>query len=104
MKKFKVRIEDAGKLIYFKNRKIRSPFIIELTEDELERFGITLNAAGVEKYTINEIKDEKEELEETISTEILEKEEVAIEEMDFTITSTPKTILEKLLQDSENGE
>lgn len=101
MKKHKVRVEMPGKLIFFNNRKIRTPFELELTDHELDKFKVALHAAGVEDYSVNKIKD-KDDVEEAIL--IPQKEEVVIEDLEIDEINEPKTILEKLLRDDKNGE
>lgn len=101
MKKYKVRVETPGKLIFFKNRKVRTPFELDLTDHELERFKVSLHLAGVEEYSVNEIK-ETDDVEEYIF--IPQKEEVVIEDLNIDEIDEPTTILEKLLRDDKNGE
>jgi len=101
MKKHKVKVEIPGKVIYFKNRKIRTPFVLELTTSELEKFKFTLYAAGVEEYSVNEIKGTDDVEEDVI---IPQKEEVVIEDLNIEDIDEPSTILEKLLRDDKNGE
>ena len=103
MKKYKVRIETPGKVIFFKNRKIRTPFVLELTEGEVKLFHMTMTSHGIEKYEIEEIKQNTDE---DVWEEVITKDkEVVIEELysnqDF---KEPSTILEKLLADEKNGE
>jgi len=102
MKKHKVKVEILGKVIFFKNRKIRTPFVLELTDTELDKFKFVLHAAGVEEYSVNEIKETDDDFEELVS--IPQKEEVVIEDLNIEDIDEPTTILEKLLRDDKNGE
>jgi tmRNA-binding protein len=102
MKKYRVRVETPGKLIFFKNRKVRTPFELDLTEHELEIFKVSLHLAGVEEYSVNEIKKTDDDVEESII--IPQKEEVVIEDLNIDEIDEPTTILEKLLRDDKNGE
>jgi hypothetical protein len=101
MNKYKVRVGMTGKMIFFKNRKIRSPFELELTKHELDRFKISLHQAGVEEYSVSEIK-ETDDVEETMF--IPQREEVVIEDLNIDEMDEPISILEKLLRDDKNGE
>jgi hypothetical protein len=102
MKVHKVRVESPGKLIRFKNRKMRTPFTLELADTELEKFKVILHAAGVEEYSVNKIKVKDDVEEPTVI--IPHKEEVVIEDMNFDEMDEPMSILEKLLRDDKIGE
>ncbi|MCK5603322.1 hypothetical protein KAR91_15670 [Candidatus Pacearchaeota archaeon] len=103
MKQYKVEVRDLGKLIFFKDKKIRSPFVLEMTERDIGLFKRTMAANGVEKYEIKEIGETDSD---DFDNEIVvfdEDKEVVIEDM-FVEEKEPSTILEKLLRDDKNGE
>ncbi len=104
MKKYMVEVRDIGKLIFFKDKKIRSPFVLELADSDIELFKRTMAANGVEQY---EIKDFKEDVDNDIWNETVipdEDKEVVIEDLFVEEAKEPSTILEKLLKDDKNGE
>lgn len=104
MKKYKVRIEVPGKVIFFNNRKIRSPFELELADNEIDLFKLTMTSNGISKYTIEDIEDIKEDDKNTWEEIIAVKDaEVVIEDL-YIEEDEPNTILEKLLRDERNGE
>lgn len=102
MKKYCVKIETPGKTIFFRNRKNRSPFTLEIFESEIKMLEAAMRASAVADYSISEITDDVKEdtwediivspiSEETVVEELIEEEE-------------PKTLLDKLLRDDKNGE
>ena len=101
--KYNVIVKKPGKMVFFRNRKIRSPFILEIDESEINlvKSAMISGAVTESEYSIELITDDvKEETWEDII--IPEKEEVVIE--DLVEEEEPKTLLEKLLRDDENGE
>ncbi len=103
MKKFKVRVEISGKVIFFRDRKIRTPFEIELTDKDLELFKFAMNSSGISDYTFEEIKEGDESTWEDII--VPNDKEVVIEDL-YVVEESQEatTILGKLLQDEKNGE
>lgn len=103
MKKYKVIVESRGKVIFFRNRKVRSPFTLEISESEINLLKSTMVAGAVKDYKIEEITADGDE-EESWEKIILDtpKEETVIEEL--IEEEEPKTLLDKLLRDDKNGE
>lgn len=89
-----LRIFDKNKKIHFKNREIRTPVNIEVTEKELRNLHTSLRLAGITNFKVETIIDNKHTI---IDNPILIEEEkrVIIEDLD----EEPKTLLEKLSQD-----
>lgn len=103
MKNYKVEVRDSGKLIFFKTKKVRSPFVVEMSERDLNLFKRTMAANGIEQYEIKEIGEIDSD---DFDNEIVvfdEEKEVIIEDI-FVEEKEPSTILEKLLRDDKNGE
>ena len=86
MKKI-VIINYIGKIIYFKNRELRSPVTIEVTEKELTHLKIVLKMSDIRNYSI-EMKIYKPKIE--------YEKQIIIEELN-TKKEDPKTILNKLI-------
>ena len=94
-------IKDRNKTIYFKNRKVRSPCILEVTDRELESLRLTLIMTGIQHYSIED---------KSVDVINSKNEEIIIEELNFTDSNSnsnkkyedeePKTILDNLM----NGE
>jgi hypothetical protein len=95
MKKFLI-IKDTNKIIYFKNRQIRTPATLKVTDNDLKTLHTALRMADIQNFEITTddpikiIKDEifVEENKEVIIEELEEKEE-------------PSTILEELMRNGE---
>ncbi|MFW9871515.1 MAG: hypothetical protein ACFFG0_00225 [Candidatus Thorarchaeota archaeon] len=97
MKKF-LNILDTNKIIYFKNREVRTPVTIEVTDDELKKLHIALRMADVQNFTITENKvDTKKE---DITIIIDESKDIVIEELEE-VEKEPSTILEELMRNGE---
>lgn len=94
MKKLLV-IKDRNKTLYIKNRKVRTPCTIEVTDKEIENLRLTLKMTDVQNYSIHPLsmKEDKTIFEST-------DKEVVIEELESIDLDKPKSILEKLM----NGE
>lgn len=101
MKKYMVRVEIPGKVVFFNNRKIRTPFEIELADSDINLFKFAMNSSGISDYTIE---DFKEQTEDTWENEILKPVDKDVVIEDLYIEEEPNTILEKLLRDERNGE
>ena len=93
MKKVLV-IEDHAKVIIFKNRKVRTPVSLEVTESELKVLEVAMHMAGVQKWKVTMTKIQEDEV---IDYDFMEPEEVVIEELE----ELPKTILEKLMKNGD---
>lgn len=96
MKK-KLIIRDRSKTIYFKNRKVRTPCTLEITNKEFIKLRLSLKMADIQDYELVSFikKSEKE----TDANVLDNDKEVVIEEIDFDNNKT-ETILDKLM----NGE
>lgn len=97
MKKI-LTIKDRNKTLYFKNRKVRTPCTIEVTDKEIAQLQPTLKMLDIQKYSVKSMSKEGEEK----SVVDVNTKEVVIEELDFESSKdeSSKTILEKLM----NGE
>ena len=96
MKK-KLHIKDTNKYIRFKNRQVRTPVILEVTDRDLRGLKPVLKMYDIKDIEIIDLKNETSEEEK--QPEIPETKEVAIEELEDVIeTENPKTILEKLMK------
>ena len=95
MKK-KLIIKDKNKTIYYKNRKVRTPVIIEVTDQELRNIKPVLKIADIRDIEI--INPNKQAKDDGV-VEIPEAKEVVIEELEDVVScEEPKTILEKLMK------
>jgi hypothetical protein len=100
MGKYRVVVETPGKLIFFKNRKIRSPFTLEVDGKDLKLLKMTMSSNDIRKFIIEEINKA-----ENVWEKLVTKEETVVEELfDVVEEVEPKTLLEKLLKDEKNGE
>jgi len=96
MKK-KLHIKDTNKFIYFKNRKVRTPVILEVTDREIRGLKPVLKMHDIKDIEI--IDPTKEETKDEVLVEIPETKEVAIEELEDVIESdNPRSILDKLMK------
>ena len=91
-------IKDRGKTIYFKNRKVRTPCTLEVTDKEIIKLQISLKMADIQHYSVK-LLNKDEEFKQIID---FTDHEVVIEELDWDPDKNEKskTILEKLM----NGE
>ena len=87
MKKILI-INDVGKTIYFKNRELRTPVTIEVTNEELIQLEIILKMVNVRDYSIKTKTYESK-------IEYINKK-IIIEELNIK-KEDPKTILNKLI-------
>ena len=101
MKKYKVRVDVPGKVIFFRNKEIRTPFDLELDDSDITLFKFAMNSSGISKYTIEDNKNDDETTWEDII--VVEDKDVVIEDLYIEEEKEPKTILEKLLRDERNG-
>lgn len=91
-------IKDRSKIIYIKNRKVRTPCILDVTDREIVKIRLALKMAGIENYSVEPIP--KNDDDDEIKIYMSDNKEVNIEELDFESNDESKTILEKLM----NGE
>lgn len=97
MKKF-LKIIDTNKFIYFKNRKVRTPVTLEVTDADLKKLHIALRMADVQNYEV--VFKEKNKIEEKVDMVIDENKHVIIEELEVG-ENEPSTILEELMRNGE---
>ena len=99
MKKYEIKINDLNRIIFFKNREVRTPTIIEVYEPDLESVKSSLRMKKISYYVVNEKIDfiNIDEIQELV---FVDKEKI-IEELEEINNDKPKTILDKLV---ENGE
>lgn len=93
MKKLLI-IKDRNKTVYIRNRKVRTPCTVEVTDKEIVNLKKILKMTGIEHFSVKSL-DIKED---AISFDFKDKE-VVIEELDVVNEESekPKTILEKLM-------
>jgi len=96
MKKI-LTIKDRNRTIYFRNRKVRTPCTIEVTDKEIVNLQLTLKMTDIQHYSVQSV-----ESRENIPLTYIGDEQVVIEEIDFEsdeedTNEKPKTILEKLM-------
>jgi hypothetical protein len=105
MKKYKIRVETPGKLLAFKNRKIRTPFTIEIYERDLELFKSTMISADINEFHFENL-EKSDKIDDEWESIILDKDEdVVIEDLYEDDEEEPSTLLGKLLKnEKKNGE
>jgi hypothetical protein len=96
MKKF-LKIKDTAKFIYFKNRKVRTPATLEVTDDDLKNLHIALRMSDIQNFEI--VLEDEYEKEEKVEIVIDENKNVIIEELEAEEDSS--TILEELMRNGE---
>lgn len=97
MKKFLV-IEDVGKHIHFKNRKVRTPVTLEVTDSELKQIQVSMKMSDVQNWKLYDKPGKKEEI---IEDNDVITQEVVIEELE---DDTPDTILGRFMKDGDSEE
>ena len=98
---YKVEIKDRNKKIFYKNKVVRSPVTIEVSEGDLGLLKAEIRQQGVQNYKIHEVFPDNSKVKQKADEEefvIAEDKTVIIEEL---TEKSPKTILEKLLQDGK---
>lgn len=90
-----LKIDDINKFIYYKNRKVRTPVILEVENKELKTLILSLNMAGIEKYSIGPIPI-KVQKEKEVLFHIDDDKQVVVEELE-----EPTTILQKLMRNGD---
>ena len=96
MKKF-LKIEDRNKLLYFKNREVRTPVVLQITDEDIKELDVILRMADIQKFEVlleDELKIEKYD-----DIEVKKNREVIIEEL--ILKEGPSTILEELMRNGE---
>jgi len=89
-------IEDKAKSIIFKNRKVRTPVKLIVSDSELKALKVKMKMAAIQNWKVGAIK--KEEKSEIIDYDYEEPKEVIVEELE----TEPKTTLEKLMKTGES--
>lgn len=89
-KRFVVKISDLGRVIVFKNREVRTPVELEVPESQLAEIKAKVRANGISNYSISLARDKSEE-EFTIPE--IDDEEEPLEEQE----EKPKSLLEEFL-------
>lgn len=98
MKKL-VIVNEKNKKFHFRNREVRTPVEIEVTDQELKTLTIAFKMADIQTYTIKS----KEKTKKTDPIIDLENKEVLIEELDLEDTEEEKkSILEKLMMETND--
>jgi len=90
-------IEDKAKSINFRNRKVRTPVTLIVSDSELKSLEIQMRMVDITNWNVKHIS--KLEETEVIDYDYAESSEVVIEELE---AEEPKTTLEKLLKDGES--
>lgn len=100
MKKF-LKIRDSNRFIYFKNRKVRTPTVIEVTDSDLKTIHITLKMADVQDFEIV-LEEDCNKKKEDIDIPPNEDKIVVIEELEEVDEIIgPSTILEEYMRNGE---
>jgi len=98
MKKF-LKIKDSNRFIYFKNRKVRTPAVLQITDKDLPILTVALKLADVKEYEVVEEEEEYKE-DEVIDPISEEDKEIIIEELDYQ-DDEPKSLLEEFMRSGE---
>lgn len=96
-RKYKVNINDPGRLIFFRNREVRTPVEVEVLESELDYIKLKIRANGIVDYSISLVNNEVSMLDLSFEND-KEMEEPLVEELEE-CNQEPKTLLEKLSQE-----
>lgn len=99
MNKILLKIKEKNKVIYFRNRNIRTPVMIELTRNEIKKANLALKIADINDYIYEEKEVEKKIRTSEIRELVKLDKDVLVEEIE--LCEEPKSILEKLLKDGE---
>lgn len=91
-----VKIEDRGRYIYFKNRKIRTPVTLTINESELKELKMRMRMSDIQSFKVQDYDDN--EVQEIVDYDFNEPEETVIEELE---DEEPKTLLEKYMKDGD---
>jgi len=97
-KVYEVRVNDPGVLLVFRNRVVRTPVKLRVSELELKGVELSIRTSGIINYSVNLVTEEtREKL--VLHSEDLIVEEPLIEELEE--INKPRTILEELLEDEK---
>lgn len=99
MKKF-IKITQPNKIIYFKNREVRTPVTLEVTDSDLKNLEVIFKIVDIQDF---EVLIKKPKIKSQPEVEIFnfdENEETVIEELELE-EQEPITILEKLMRNGE---
>lgn len=99
MKKF-VKIIQPNKTIYFKNRKLRTPVTLEVTDSDLKSLEVVFKMADIQDFEIVIKNPGTKKQPEVEIFDFDEDKEIIIEELELE-KQEPKTILEKLMRNGE---
>lgn len=94
MKKILV-IEDNGKFIRFKNRKVRTPVTLEVTETELKQLKTSMNMADIQNWHVKDKAGKKEEI---IDYDYAIADKTTVEELE----DAPNTILGRFMKQGDS--
>lgn len=105
MRKYRIKVETPGKEVTFKNRKIRSPFTLVVSDSDLNLVRAVFASSGIKDYSV-----EKFEREKIDAVDVVEPtwEDIITNEVDTTVVEElfdeseeePTTLLKKLLKDN----
>ena len=99
MKKF-VKITQPNKIIYFKNRKVRTPVILEVIDSDLKNLEVIFKMVDIQDFEVLIKKPKIKSRPEVEMFNFDENEETVIEEFELE-KQEPITILEKLVRNGE---
>ena len=94
MKKILV-ISDQSKFIFFKNRKVRTPVELHITDGEMDSLQVELKMRGIQNWKVKDVDDIKHPIKKNSPATILK---VNIPEVEK-IPSTNTTTLERLMKE-----
>lgn len=95
MERTVLSIKEKNRKIYFKNRELRTPVTIDITDQRLNDVYLAIRLAGITDYVIETTPVEKEPVVD-IPFKVDEKN-VIVEELDS--DSEPKSLLESLAKE-----
>jgi hypothetical protein len=93
-----VIIEDKAKSIFFKNRTIRTPVVIKVTDDEMKYLKMAMKTADIQNWKCEVVRECDIEEEIQVSYDQTNSKSAVIEELE----AEPSTILETLVRDGES--
>ena len=94
MKKILV-IEDTGKFVRFKNRKVRTPVTLKVTDSEFKQIKVSMDMSDIQKWHLKEDAGNKEKI---IDNDIEVVDQSIIEELE----DTPDTVLGRLMKQGDS--
>jgi len=87
-------INDKAKFINFRNRKVRTPVTLTITDAEVKNLKLRMSMEGIQDWRFEEIHEEKIEV---VDFDFIGTDDVEVEELE----TEPTTILEKLIEDGD---